>query len=631
MKRLHKNIFIAAVIVLTLMTVNINSVVMAAGITDDTGSSNAVGEETTDSQTAQVLPTVGYTDIQEIVIDESDIVESDEIIKDEDVIDEGSAKYSAVYNSSWDKYATNYFYNQLSDEQKELWDRIDALAISYIDGDREDEDLGTVEDTYVLGRIVCTTDGKRDGTKIFSSDTERQNFFRMFRCSAPQYYYINTSQYIISSDGVTVYMPVYEAFAKAADRETATAQVSSIMDSWVNEIGTASSKSEQLDKAYSAHKKIINSMTYNNDVTKDGVITPEEEQKYYTQSAYSALVLGTTVCAGYSAAYQMLCNALGIDAVSITSTTHEWNEVRLNDSWYNVDCTWDDSTSSCRYFTKSDRDFQIDTSDNVTSHTYLDMWIDIKPVCTLTSVSTTARVGTLLPAEGTVAAPEITVTEDGDSYLISISDETSDSTIYYTTDGTTPSPAYTKCDIYKIKFTVSDYSKVKAVAVKDKYLDSDVVTAKEGGSDDSDDPDDPDDSGDDTISVSMYRLYNPNSGEHFYTASYFERNNLIVEGWSYEGVAWYAPESGNAVYRMYNPNAGDHHYTLDAAEKEMLENAGWDYEGIAWYSGGSVVMLRAYNPNAESGAHHYTASQAEIDNLVALGWKSEGKAWYGVK
>lgn len=30
--------------------------------------------------------------------------------------------------------------------------------------------------------------------------------------------------------------------------------------------------------------------------------------------------------------------------------------------------------------------------------------------------------------------------------------------------------------------------------------------------------------------ITMYRMYNPNSGEHFYTAALKERNNLISAG-----------------------------------------------------------------------------------------------------
>lgn len=138
----------------------------------------------------------------------------------------------------------------------------------------------------------------------------------------------------------------------------------------------------------------------------------------------------------------------------------------------------------------------------------------------------------------------------------------------------------------------------------------------------------PDDSGD---TLAMYRLYNPNSGEHFYTANEEEKNNLVDVGWRYEGIAWYAPKVGEPVYRLYNGNAGDHHYTLDEKEKDMLINVGWKYEGIAWYSGGDVPLYRAYNPNAIAGSHHYTIDSQEIDNLVDVGWRYEGVAWYAIK
>lgn len=133
-----------------------------------------------------------------------------------------------------------------------------------------------------------------------------------------------------------------------------------------------------------------------------------------------------------------------------------------------------------------------------------------------------------------------------------------------------------------------------------------------------------------TDGVSMYRLYNPNSGEHFYTASTGERNGLISRGWNYEGIGWTAPSQGDPVYRLYNPNAGDHHYTTSAAERNKLTSVGWRYEGIGWRSGGSVPLYRQYNPHAKAGAHNYTTSKAENDSLVRAGWRSEGVGWYGV-
>ncbi|MDU3612774.1 MAG: glycoside hydrolase family 73 protein [Enterococcus avium] len=127
----------------------------------------------------------------------------------------------------------------------------------------------------------------------------------------------------------------------------------------------------------------------------------------------------------------------------------------------------------------------------------------------------------------------------------------------------------------------------------------------------------------------MYRLYNPNSGEHFYTASVAERDTVKKAGWRYEGIGWQAPKSGTPVYRLYNPNAGDHHYTPHAYEKNDLIKKGWRYEGISWYSGGSKPLYRLYNPNAKAGAHHYTLLQSERNNLIKHGWRNEGIGWYG--
>jgi len=137
-----------------------------------------------------------------------------------------------------------------------------------------------------------------------------------------------------------------------------------------------------------------------------------------------------------------------------------------------------------------------------------------------------------------------------------------------------------------------------------------------------------------TVPISMYRLYNPNSGEHFYTASVSERNDLEDYGWKYEGVAWKAPKKSNTpVYRLYNPNSGDHHYTTSTKERNNLISAGWSYEGIGWYSDDNkgVPLYRLYNRNAIVGSHHYTTSKAEKNRLVNAGWKYEGIAWYGMK
>ena len=130
----------------------------------------------------------------------------------------------------------------------------------------------------------------------------------------------------------------------------------------------------------------------------------------------------------------------------------------------------------------------------------------------------------------------------------------------------------------------------------------------------------------------MYRMYNPNSGEHFYTGSKKEGNKLVDAGWNYEGIAWEGPtESNTPVYRLYNPNVGEHHYTPNKKERDKLIKLGWNDEGIGWYSDDNegTPLYRLYNPNATTGNHHYTTSTRERDKLVKIGWNDEGIGWYG--
>ena len=134
--------------------------------------------------------------------------------------------------------------------------------------------------------------------------------------------------------------------------------------------------------------------------------------------------------------------------------------------------------------------------------------------------------------------------------------------------------------------------------------------------------------------VPMYRLYNPNSGEHFYTAKAKEKDALVKIGWKYEGIGWTAPSTSKTpVYRLYNANAGDHHYTMKKAERDALIKAGWKDEKIGWYSDDSkgVPLYRQYNPYAVSGSHNYTTNKKENDALVKIGWIAEGIGWYGMK
>lgn len=128
----------------------------------------------------------------------------------------------------------------------------------------------------------------------------------------------------------------------------------------------------------------------------------------------------------------------------------------------------------------------------------------------------------------------------------------------------------------------------------------------------------------------LYRVYNPNTGEHFYTYNKDERDTLIKAGWGNENKGWISPAKGDPVYRLYNPNAGEHHYTTNAHERDVLVAAGWKDEGVSFCSDKKerVAVYRLYNPNAFANNHHYTVSEAERDNLIKAGWRYEGIGFY---
>lgn len=80
-----------------------------------------------------------------------------------------------------------------------------------------------------------------------------------------------------------------------------------------------------------------------------------------SQSAYSGLVNGKTVCAGYARAFQYLLQQLDIPCYYCTGyagESHAWNIVKLGDDYYNADVTWDDTEAgNYDYFNKTDEDY----------------------------------------------------------------------------------------------------------------------------------------------------------------------------------------------------------------------------------------------------------------------------------
>ena len=88
------------------------------------------------------------------------------------------------------------------------------------------------------------------------------------------------------------------------------------------------------------HDYIINNSKYDSQRSDYNIIS------YKSDLAYGPLIQGYGICGGYSDAMQLFLEKLNIKNYKISSDSHVWNAVYLNDEWYHLDLTWDDPVTS---------------------------------------------------------------------------------------------------------------------------------------------------------------------------------------------------------------------------------------------------------------------------------------------
>lgn len=86
------------------------------------------------------------------------------------------------------------------------------------------------------------------------------------------------------------------------------------------------------------HDYLIDNITYESNYTEDNEFTRS------CHSAYGALINGRAVCDGYSEAFELIMDQLGIDCMVVSSSAmnHAWNLVKVDGKWYHIDLTHDD-------------------------------------------------------------------------------------------------------------------------------------------------------------------------------------------------------------------------------------------------------------------------------------------------
>lgn len=160
----------------------------------------------------------------------------------------------------------------------------------------------------------------------------------------PEVFWLNyVFTYFNHSDGTTSVWLTY-----TMDRES----VWSKREVFDKEIEKVLSKAPKNASAYElekfAYDYIIDNCEY------DYTAAESEEKIGNEDNVYGVFVDKKAVCSGYSEAFQLLCSELGIDCVNIlgeSEEAHQWNCVKLDEEWYQVDVTWGDGENGelCKY------------------------------------------------------------------------------------------------------------------------------------------------------------------------------------------------------------------------------------------------------------------------------------------
>ena len=125
--------------------------------------------------------------------------------------------------------------------------------------------------------------------------------------------------------------------------------------------------------------------------------------------------------------------------------------------------------------------------------------------------------------------------------------------------------------------------------------------------------------------VPLYRYWNPNVTDHFYTGD-FNELGWVGSGWEFGWIEAYmypTQESGTVpLYQYWNPTVGDHFYTTNY--NELGAGAyGWSYNRIVGYiypsqQTGTVPLHQYWN--ASVGDHFYTTNLEELGSSGSYGW-----------
>lgn len=285
----------------------------------------------------------------------------------------------AVYPE--DIYSSTMGYDVLNDAQKSLYRKIKAAAHAFYTGTAAAEGVsyGSDEEKLPCFAIVSNTD-----SSLSNEDTVK--VISMFRNDNPMYFFVgNTYLYSMDYDFETeenyvsaVYIACVEEYtsgtARQAERRALETQITAAREQ-------VEAQDTAWAKARAANDWLCNSLTYAYDASGN----PDDSMASHSIVGAFDERYCAAVCEGYAKAFQLLMNAAGVANAYIIGLGngggHAWNMAQMDDGYYYYfDVTWNDSTSSDKYFAAGETSFSKNHTPNTADGERWDYLYDLPDV-----------------------------------------------------------------------------------------------------------------------------------------------------------------------------------------------------------------------------------------------------------
>lgn len=280
-----------------------------------------------------------------------------------------------------DVYSSTMGYDVLNDAQKELYRKIKAAAHAFYTGTAAAEDVsyGSDEEELPCFAIVSNTD-----SSLSNEDTVK--VISMFRNDNPMYFFVgNNYLYSMDYDSETeenyvgaVYIACVEEYtsgtARQAERRALETQITAAREQ-------VEAQDTAWAKARAANDWLCNSLTYAYDASGN----PDDSMASHSIVGAFDERYCAAVCEGYAKAFQLLMNAAGVVNAYIIGLGngggHAWNMAQMDDGYYYYfDVTWNDSTSSDKYFAAGETSFSKNHTPNTADGERWDYLYDLPDV-----------------------------------------------------------------------------------------------------------------------------------------------------------------------------------------------------------------------------------------------------------